>query len=248
LNEIDGFKDVNFFVKFTMPEFVESFLDGNLYMNTLDYFIELEKETKVKGQGDRYEGAFVFGAQNIQIIDNDTNMVIATAKSGMYEERSKVVREIPIFCFTKFTAKDFKVLEEGENLVSIILDIGEENIEKFLENFGSKAILLPGDIVEMMKNDADEQELDFIISPVTYHDYSVGIDSKRKKEYDNGSATIVTWKDSYFQYQREMRFAVFNKPSDKAIIVKIRNLREHANVLDAEFFLKNCYMKIDLRK
>jgi len=67
-------------------------------------------------------------------------------------------------------------------------------------------------------------------------------------EYDNGSDTIVTWKDSYFQYQREIRFAVFNKPSIKPITVKIRNLRDCSNVMDAEFFLKNCNIKIDIRK
>lgn len=248
LNEVEKYKNIRFFVKFTEPEFVESLLDGNIYMNTLGHFIDLEKETKVKGQGDQYEGAFVFGARNIQIIDTETNMVIATAPVGMYQERGKSVRNIPIFCFTMFTAKDFEVLEESENSISFMLNLDEVDKNKFLENFGSKAILLPQDFVNIIKEDADEQELDFIVSSVTYHDYSVGIDSKRKEEFDNGSTAVVTWKDKFFEFQREVRFVVFNKPSKDPITVKIRSLRGSANVMDAEQFLKNCFIKLEVRK
>jgi hypothetical protein len=152
------------------------------------------------------------------------------------------------------TLKKFPISEclqygsEGGDSVSFMLDIGEENKQKSLENFGSKAILLPGVFVKMLKEDADEQELDFIFSSVSYHDYSIGIDSKRKEEFENGSTAVVTWKDKFFEFQREVRFAVFNKLTKEPITVKMRSLRESANVMDSEQFLSNCYIKLEVRK
>lgn len=47
---------IYFFVKtFEKQEYADQFLDGLLYMNTLDYFVRLE-EDEDSGRGDRYEG------------------------------------------------------------------------------------------------------------------------------------------------------------------------------------------------
>lgn len=245
LSDIEKFKHIRFYVKFT--DYDDSLLDGTLYMNTLGHFIDQEKESQIKGQGDRYEGAYVFGATNIQIIDSETDEVIATAPYGVYEERLEGIRETPVFCFTLFTAKDFKVIEETENSVSVMLDIGDEDKQKFLDNFGKKAVILPSNFVTLLKEDADEHELDFIIKSVSYHDYNV-IDKKRREEYDKGSVGIVTWKDKFFEFQREMRFLIFNKPTTKPITFKMRSLRGLANVMEAEHFLSHCYIKLQVRQ
>jgi hypothetical protein len=247
LSEIERYKNVRFFVKFTNPEFVDSLLDGNLYMNTLGYFIDLEKETKIKGQGDQYEGAHVFGLQNIKLIDNETNTVIGTAKGGMVQERYKGTRDIPIFCFTLFSAKDFKVIEEGDGTVSFTLSIGDEETQKIIENFGSKVILLPGDFLEILVEDAEEQGCDYFLKSVSYVDYSIGIDSKRKEAFEDKSSEIVCWKDYFFNYQREVRFTIFDNLTKHPITFKMRNLRKDAVVMDTEKFLKDYYIKLELK-
>jgi hypothetical protein len=243
LNEIENCQGFRLLVKFVNPEFVDFLLDGNLYMNTLGSFIQQEKNTKVRGQGDKYEGAHVFGIDKIKIIDPKTNQVIATAITGVFEERYKGIEKIPVFCFTVFTAKDFKVIEEEEDSISFILDIDEEEKNKILKNFGSKAVLLPNDFVEMLEEDALKQEMQFLIRSVVYDDFTA-INSERRKKFEEKSPEIITWKDSFFEYQREARFAILNYPTEEALTFSMRSIREQSFEMDAEKFLKDYYIQV----
>lgn len=247
LSEIESCEGVRFLVKFVNPEHLDTLLDGNLYMNTLGHFIEQEKKTKIRGQGDKYEGAHVFPVQNIKIIDPKTDQVIATAKTGTFQERYEGVKEIPVFCFTVFTAKDFKVIEEKEDSVTFILDIDEDEKNKILENFGSEAVLLPSDFIEIIEEDSNNQNLDFIIRSVLYDDFTV-INPERKKKFEEKSSEVITWKDRFFEYQREARFAILNRPTQKPINFNMRSLREQSVVMDAEKFLKDYYVQVKFKK
>ncbi|MGG1547109.1 hypothetical protein ABE347_06410 [Bacillus paralicheniformis] len=54
LSDIPGFENRIFmFAKFT--PYIDSLVDGNLYMNNFQYFIERELETGDRGVGDKYE-------------------------------------------------------------------------------------------------------------------------------------------------------------------------------------------------
>ncbi|QHQ56270.1 hypothetical protein [Bacillus velezensis] len=70
------FKKLNLFVKFTKDEYVNDILDGKLYMKNFKHFIDLEKKEKIKGQGDKFEAAFVTRAVDLRIIDLRTKKVI----------------------------------------------------------------------------------------------------------------------------------------------------------------------------
>lgn len=247
LSDIEEYKDIIFLCKFVDPQFLDSLLDGNLYMNTLGHFIEQEEKTKIRGQGDKYEGAHVFEVQNVQLIDPKTGAVIATSKNGMFQERYEGVRDIPVFCFTKFTAEDFKVLEKGEGTVSIMLDIDEEEKDKFLENFGSKVVMLPGGFINMIEEDALKQEHEFTIRSIKYEEYKV-VSKERKKAFEEKSVEIITWKDKFFEYQREMRFAILDNPTKEPMIFKMRSIRDGALIIDAEKFLKEYFMQLNFKE
>ncbi|MCK1983706.1 MULTISPECIES: hypothetical protein [Peribacillus] len=242
LSEIERYKGIRFLVKFVNPEYLDTLLDGKLFMNTLGHFIEQEEKTKIRGQGDKYEGAHVFPVQNIQLIDRKTDQVFGTAKTGIYLERYEGIREIPVFCFTNFTAKDFKLIKEEENSATFILDIDDEEKNKILENFGSKAVLLPSDFIEMLEEDSNNQNLQFIIRSVLYDDYTV-INPERMKKFEENPIEVITWKERFFEYQREVRFAI-NHPTQKPIEFKMRNIREQSVVMDAEKFLKEYYVEV----
>ncbi|MCA1026590.1 hypothetical protein LCM23_10830 [Cytobacillus kochii] len=246
LSEIERCKGARFLVKFVNQEYLGILLDGNLYMNTLGHFIEQEKRTMIRGQGDKYEGAHVFGVYNVKIIDPRNNQVIATANTGTLEERYEGVKEIPVFCFTAFSAKDFKVIEEKEDSVSFVLDIDIKEKNKILENFGDKAVLLPSNFINLIEEEADSQGLEYIIRSVQYNDYSI-INSDRKKKFEEKSVEIIMWKDNFFDYQREVRFAILNQPSQVPTEFNMKSIREQSVVMEAEKFLHDYYVEIKFR-
>lgn len=73
-------KKLSLFVKFTKEEYVNDILDGNLYMNNFKYFIDLEKKKRIKGQGDKFEAAFVTRAVDLRIIDPRTKKSLESVK------------------------------------------------------------------------------------------------------------------------------------------------------------------------
>lgn len=247
LSDIEELKGMGFFVKFLDSQYLDFLLDGNLFMNTLGNFIELEKKTKIRGQGDKYEGAHVFQVGEVKILDPKTNRVLGVAKTGMFQERYEGVREIPVFCFSRFTAKDFKVIEETENEVTVRLALDETETEKFLENFGDTAVVLPADFPNMIHKEALNQGNDITIGPAIYDDYTV-INPTRMKAFEEQSVEIIAWKDKFFEYQREWRFAILNKPTKEPFNYSLnKSIRDEVIVMDAEYFLKNFRIKFQYR-
>ncbi|EFU43419.1 hypothetical protein PVOR_03660 [Paenibacillus vortex V453] len=248
LSEIEPFKNAKFFVKFTKSEYVDDLLNGELFMNPLSIFIKQEIESKQRGQGDKYEGAHVFRVTNIKIIDPETEQVIATAKQGIVQENYGGAEDTPIFCFTVFSAKDFEVIDQDDDSISIKLNIEEEDKKNFLDNFGDKAVILPFNFVELLSEDANNNGHTYVIKQVKYDDYEKGINSEHKKLFDEGSFDIVFWKDSFFEFQREARFAIFDLPTKQSSKFKMRNLRSYCGVLDAKKFFDDYYVKIGFKK
>ncbi|WP_283154151.1 hypothetical protein [Guptibacillus hwajinpoensis] len=248
LSDIEDLKHFGFFVKFLDSDYLNDLQDGKLFMNTLGSFIEQEKRTKIRGQGDKYEGAHVFTVGEIQIIDPKTNKVIGTAKTGVFQERYEGVRDIPVFCFTRFNSDDFAVEEETEDEITIRINLDDGTIDRFLQNFGDTAVLLPGDFPEKFKKSANNQGYEFTIQPCKYEDYSV-INPKRKKAFEDLSiGEILSWKDKFFDYQREVRFAILNNQSKEPFIFNLdKTIEEETIVGKSEEFLRNFRIKFKYR-
>lgn len=70
MNEVEGFERHYLYSKFVNSEYVDDLLDGNLFMSPPRCFIEQEKREKIRGQGDKYEGAHV----SVLTISNCTTM------------------------------------------------------------------------------------------------------------------------------------------------------------------------------
>jgi len=245
LSEIEDFKNIKFFVKFVKSEHVDDLLDGNLFMNPLSTFIKQELESNQRGQGDKYEGAHVFRMTNIKIIDPETEQLIATCKQGTVQENYSGAEDTPIFCFTVFSSKDFEVIDEEDDSISIKLNIEEEDKKNFLKDFGDKAVVLPFNFVELLSEDANNNGHTYIIQQVKYDEYEKGINSQHKKLFDDASFDIVFWKDSFFEFQREARFAIFDLPTKQSIKFKMRNLMSYCGVLDAKKFFDGYYIKMN---
>lgn len=129
LSEIESFDNPLILVKFTSKEWVDKFLDGSIYMNNFKHFIDQEESSKIKGQGDAYEGAHVLEFVSAELYDQEKRL-LATASLAKLVERYEIVNKIPMFCLAGFGVDDFIVLEHGEDYINLKLDIPIEDIKK----------------------------------------------------------------------------------------------------------------------
>ena len=67
-------------------------------MNTLEYFMELEKSTGIQGMGDRYEASAVMNDLDFKLYEYGTNVLVATGKAGGINFHSNERVKTPVFC------------------------------------------------------------------------------------------------------------------------------------------------------
>ena len=247
LSEVEGFENENIIMaKFTDSQWVEGFLDGNLYMNNFNHFIEQEKRTKEKGQGDSYEGALVTEAQNIRIYDKNNNL-IGTSKSGMLVERYADVKFVPLFCMALFNSKDFEVIEVCDKSIKFKLDISLEDKNKIRNAFKSDSVLLtvsPDVFVKRAKEALLSIDANLLCGPVKYVDYSI-MDSKRRDSFNAMRPDFLFTKHSSLGYQREYRFVLPGIKSEIPYTKNIGDLRDIFNVMLIDDFLDRSYIEMN---
>ncbi|MGE7637625.1 hypothetical protein [Peribacillus frigoritolerans] len=229
LVEYEGLEHLGIQVKFTKPEFLDSFLDGNLFMNNFRSFIDLENQTKIKGQGDKLEAGFVFRGNNATIYYKDKE--VGRANFAEFVERYDKAEKLPVFCFARFESKDLAVIEENEEGVQVKINLNEEDQNAFLKDFGPTAVVLPGDFYERVANTCKDKGIHFAAGQVAYLDYNHHND-QRRKSFDAGSVDMFFWKDDFFKYQRECRVVLTDTFIDNGMMLNIGNMREKAITLD----------------
>ncbi|WP_067522799.1 hypothetical protein [Endozoicomonas ascidiicola] len=129
---------VAFLVKFTSSEYVSSFVDdGLLFMNSIEYFRNIENEDSVL-RGDANEGlAARYSGENIVLKIGGEEI---NALTGNLSIRFNHDQETNIFCMSAITAKD--VADAG----------GELKLSNDFKKFGDKAIMIHGvDIPEFLE-------------------------------------------------------------------------------------------------
>lgn len=236
LSELEEYNDLSLCVKFLKKEYVKDLLDGNIFMNNFDFFINLERQTKVKGQGDKLETSHVIRSNNLKIISTETNEIIATAPFAEMTEKYNGMEKLPLFCFTHFRAKDFIVTNIKDNIITAKIDLPASEVRIFEESFGDTAILLSNEFKNKVIESSKENETRLAFGDVIYQNYNF-YDSTRGEEFQNGSVDILFWKDEYFKYQREARFVLIDKPVDENFVLKIGSIKDKSKVLSIkEFF------------
>lgn len=250
LSEIEGFDIKHFLMaKFTSKEWVSSFLEGNIYMNNFKHFIDQEKSSKVKGQGDAFEGAHVIEFSNAKIYTQD-NVLVGTAAMGNLIERYEAVNQIPMFCLANFSTNDFVVLEQTEDRIRVQLDIPSEDISKIKEIFNSDTVaitLSPYVFMERFKKAIDEDDSGLVYGIVEYADFKV-LNEARKSSFNDGEVDFLFTKHDSLSYQKEFRFVLTNIETEDYVIKNIGNLSDIFVQINVDDFLTGTYLELKFDK
>ncbi|MFE4896591.1 hypothetical protein [Peribacillus butanolivorans] len=247
LSEIKGYENIGMYVKFLKGEYLEDLLNGSIYMNNFNYFIELEKESKEKGQGDKLEVAHVIRSTGVQIIDSDTGMVFGTATMGEMVERYPGMEKMPLFCVTHLHSIDFVITKVENDIITAKIDLPLEDQLLFEKTFGETAVILTNDFTDKMIEASNTDKLGIAVGDVQYQDYRY-YSPIRKQEFDDMSINILFWKDDFFKQQREARFVLTEKNVNNHFILNIGNIRDKSKVTTTKELLTDTEFEIAVIK
>jgi hypothetical protein len=246
-SEVKEFEsEILMLVKFTKEEYIQSLLDGNLYMNNIKYFIDLENQTKVRGQGDKLEASNVINDVHLKFYKEGTDELLAEATSSRLVERNHFFDNIPIFCITSFDSKDFQIVEETEYSYKVKFAINEKEMKHMKESFGEKAIFInPAVFLNRVENNFTEKGFEFDARKVNYENLDIN-DSKRLEHFNGTSIIPLFIKDIFFESQREFRIAIFNNPTESVLVPNIGDLSDISYVMDTEDLFN--YTMLEVKK
>jgi len=225
------------FLKFT--RFYESLQAGNIYMNSLKYYIDLEKESGVRGVGDALEAAHVFNDLTFEMRNRETGEVVFTGKSAGMNFRINGDEKRPVFCLFTLDADCFDIVDEDDEIYKLRLNIPEDQLEKMIQEFGEDLLLIsPPAFLERLDATLNESGCSYRRDRVIYDDYSIN-SVQRLDSYKSQSTEIYFWKDKFFENQREYRIVLTDTEIDEPLTVNIGDISDISTKVKASEFLKD---------
>lgn len=206
------------FLKFgSFENMIDLFENGTIYMNTIQYFREIEdKELR----GDQYEGASKIinslpGKFRVPNIDREFNY----QKVHVLESFEEVLGNIySLYCISSYGFPN-----------PLDFELDQSN-----KRFGTHCVMIKDNqyFLDALESELIKQGLKFKHGLVNYYD----------KEMKNGNVTLFE-KPLEFEYQKEFRFYVENDLLEP-IILKLGSLKEVAELITMEDALS---IRLDLQ-
>jgi hypothetical protein len=232
------------FVKFSDNiEHLKSLQQGNLYMNNLKYFVELEEKTGIPGMGDKMEALNVINDIEVSFYKLGTDHLITKAKAKKANFRYEDALFKPVYCLFAITADMLVVHKETELDVELKINFTEEQKSKMTSEFGKYALVIsPPHFSERLRKSFNEKGHEFSGKYVDYIDNNVN-EQRRIEAFANPDTRMFFFKDHGFKHQNEFRIVIFNKDEESAILENIGELQDCSSLLKTEdLFTSDTYI------
>ncbi|MFL8134496.1 hypothetical protein Q3258_16975 [Clostridioides difficile] len=195
-------------LKFTSrEEFAEDVLNGNLYMNTAQFYREYEETYNTKGIGDKNELKLEMLPDMLTINIDGKEIKFKPTGKAVFEYNDD--KEKPIYCMTYITIDDFEVIEYDGSNALIGLNLDTDMLRK---DFGEYVTIINADeFKQRIFIKQEEYDVDVIFGFVKYKEK---YDEKRTKEFLSGSIERFLYKDKSYEYQKECRVIISDYVGD----------------------------------
>lgn len=132
--------EIKYFLKFGRMTHVKELADGNLYCSNAETFWGIEKNLKIKGQGDILEGGSRIFAQNMTMKSNESNEITTLNMNANVLIHYDSARRIPVYCLFIVYDDDCEVDDKG-NAVIVLSEEKQRTIREHFPNADSVAII-----------------------------------------------------------------------------------------------------------
>lgn len=221
------------FLKFAKKvEYLEDIRQGSLYMNNINYFVELGKNSNEAGVGDRYEAAYLLGETDVSFFDNEKDDFKVDMVGEDTHLRSAGVLYRPLFCLYAVTVDMLKAVAIEGDKVRCVLTYTHDELESLKKAFGEYVLFIMAQpFYNNVKKSFGEKQYAAKGKMAVYQDYSIQ-NEKRFKDHVENNPDLFFYKDKAFAFQKEYRLVITNKHEEHAIKEQIGSLEKDSAIFD----------------
>jgi hypothetical protein len=220
---------------------LESLQKGNLYMNTLRFFKELEEKAEIKGMGDKNEGSMILTELDIKIYNNETNELVYQGPAGRSAFTLEEDLQKHALCLCYLDYSNLEIYERVDNYLNAKIIFTDEQKEEFRKSFGKHVLVMPFPIfVKNLEDTFNKEDIAFVRDIVKYDDFSIN-NKERLDDFMENKPEKYFWKDNYFETQREYRVIVLNRDSDEPFQINIGDISNNSFITSSENLFNHGY-------
>ena len=205
-----------YLVKFGKKTHLEEIQKGSIFLNTIRYFHELEKNAGFRGQADYYDSCLYISGGSFSFVPENGSAPISSQISN---GRVSLMPDNYIYCLFKPDKRNIIATEYNaeESTVTISIGYTEEQRQTIKRHFPSadSALVLyqPKAFIDDVIKAAESLNIQCHYDKVQYYDPKYPPLDMLKKVVEH-AAHIAYYKFEEFSDQQEMRF-LFNKTGSK---------------------------------
>lgn len=222
--------------KISKEKYLKDIQRGKLYMNNLKYFVDLEKRTGTRGQGDVREASFLNVKRHelfIQVAGQERQKVdIGPAPGIIYNEEALYH---PVFCMVC----EIYIMDriEGTTTYSCKVKLDSETIESFvdeehIDEYKALAVVYPQPFLEKLYDATYKLRIAGRHGLIRYRDMSL-FNIVNGKWFLDDTFT----KDNFFRKQHEFRIELFYH-SEEPFILDIGDISQETFMIDIDVLKK----------
>lgn len=233
-------------LKFIEEQYLESFLDGNIYANNFGFFQKLESEYGIKGIGDKNDGCLpIYNLENLTVQNIESNEVVFTIpKVPVIRLSTEMDSKTAVFCLYDMALEDFEVIQDSENKLKLLMQFDDNKKEILRREFKGKTHVVIMDtllFIDRLVKACDESGLSIVYDRVRYYQQGIN-DEKRLNDFNKNTTDKFFWKEEFFNNQKEFRVVFRNQLIDEGKnIVNVGDIRQIGFCLSVEELLEGKY-------
>lgn len=221
------------FLKFSNnPEHLQQLQKGNLYMNTLRYYVNLEEQNGVPGMGDKLEALNVLNDVELSFYTPGTDELVgkATAKTANFRYEDAMYK--PVFCLYALTFDMLEVVEATETSVRLRTAFSPDDLRRMENEFGSHVLICSGHVfLEFLDKSFKEKGHEYTADYAKYQDFSQN-NLERIRTYAERNTELFFYKDTKFEHQKEYRIVILNQDEESHFEENIGSLEGYSTLTE----------------
>lgn len=221
---------------------LKSLQQGNLYLNTLEFFRNQEIKLMKKGMGDDFEGRFILNDLNLKFYDNMNGNLILEGKANQSSITNQEDSEKHVLCTSYIDFSNLEIVQEKKESFTANIIFSDEEIKEFRENFGKYALVISlSDFKKNLEKNFRNQGIEAVSDKISYNDFFKN-HTNRIEPFINNTYEKYFWKDLYFKNQKEYRIIILNKDSKEPIIINIDDMSSYSFLTTASELFENRFI------
>lgn len=245
-------------MKFSKKEYIEDFQNGNIYMNRLQFYNDLEKKDGNIGVGDKLDGKIEFKHAVLTLYaseeEKNKNNPLAVFENGQGALGGGFENK-PAFCMFSFDERNISNKEEciiendGKNLMGIKYIMNFTEIQKCrIPEFGEWGVVITdnGEFIRRLNDAFDKNGIFYKKDWVKYYK-----NTNSEEQFDsisNEPHQIAFWKRDIFAYQQEFRIQITNIDVKDSYKINIGDIHDISKMMRTKDILNMQGMLIKLKE